>query len=88
MVAHPVKMQRREKNGEVSKPTLYDIADSAHWVNKPDVGIVVWREKDLTEIAVRKVRFQKSVGKPGSAWLHYNTYTGRFEGAAAPGEME
>ena len=53
-VAHPTKMQRRNQAGDVPKPTLYDISDSAHWANKADVGLVVWRQKDMTEIVVSK----------------------------------
>lgn len=72
VAAHPAKMQRA-KDGKYPVPSLYDIADSAHWANKPDVGIVIHR-RDLaineTTIKVAKVRYQ-AIGAPGEitgAW--------------------
>jgi twinkle protein len=43
VAAHPAKQQRRE-DGTFQIPSLYDVSDSAHWYNKPEVGIVVHRE--------------------------------------------
>jgi twinkle protein len=57
IVAHPAKLMRNAR-GEYPKPTLYDIADSAHWFNKPDIGVVIWREGPEvgkpTQIVVQK----------------------------------
>ena len=47
VVAHPTKLPAGEK------PGLYSISDSAHWANKPDAGIVIWkpgRESERAEI--------------------------------------
>jgi twinkle protein len=43
VVAHPAKLYR-EKDGSYPVPTLYDISGSAHWRNKADNGICVWRD--------------------------------------------
>jgi twinkle protein len=80
-VAHPKNMQR-DKDGEIPVPSLYDIAGSAHWVNKADIGIVVDRNwepecEGEVEIHVKKVRF-KAVGRVGSATLHYDRATGLY----------
>ena len=77
-VAHPAKI-RPENRGEV--PSLYDIAGSANWVNKADLGVVVHRDFDekppVAEIHVRKVR-SKSVGKVGMTKLNYDVATGIY----------
>jgi twinkle protein len=79
-VAHPAKLQR-ESGGSRPIPTLYDIAGSANWVNKADLGLVIHRdpEKDSTrtDVLVRKVRF-KSVGKIGSISLRWDRAIGRY----------
>ena len=62
-------------------PTLYDIAGSANWTNKPDVGFVVHRnfKTNQAEIHVQKVR-DKWVGQPGRVTLDYDKATGRYSG--------
>lgn len=40
LVAHPKQLQQWKGDA----PTLYDIAGSAHFINKADVGIVVHRD--------------------------------------------
>lgn len=72
VAAHPAKMQRN-KDGTYPIPGLYDISDSAHWANKPDVGLVIHRENladNQTKIRVLKSRYA-DIGKPGEitgAW--------------------
>ncbi len=66
IAAHPAKMQRG-KDGKHPIVSLYDIAESAHWANKPEVGIVVHRPdvaKNEAIIKIAKVRFD-SIGRPG-----------------------
>ena len=66
VAAHPAKMQRN-KDGVTPCPGLYDISDSAHWANKPEVGIVVHRENlanNETKIRVLKAKYSV-IGKPG-----------------------
>ena len=78
VVAHPAKMQR-DRNGEYPRPTLYDIADSAHWFNKPDVGVMLYRRTgdNETEIMVVKTRYRE-IGRPGSIKGIWNEATGRY----------
>lgn len=66
VAAHPAKMMR-SKDGTIPMPGLYDISDSAHWANKPDVGIVIHRDNlasSETKIRVLKARYA-DIGRPG-----------------------
>ena len=79
-VAHPTKPQKL-KDGSAAPLSLYDIAGSANFANKADIGIVVGRReedgKHLTDIDVKKVRFMQ-VGQPGKATLIYDRVTGQY----------
>lgn len=90
VVAHPTKM-RAEKGGRLPIPTLYDIADSAHWGNKPDIGIVIDRDRTdalgRTMLKVAKSRDERNIGKPGVVWMKFNAYENRFEEAPAPDDL-
>lgn len=81
IVAHPQKMYR-DKSGEYPVPSLYDISGSAHWRNKADNGIVVYRDinepdKPGVEIHIQKVRFRE-IGKVGGVELKYDKVTGSY----------
>jgi len=74
IVIHPTKLYRDDA-GEYPIPTLYDCAGSAHWRNKADNGIAVWRDlsaEDSAEVQihVQKIRFRQ-VGRRGMAPLYY-----------------
>lgn len=82
LIAHPAK-PHPDKRDDV--PSLYDIAGSAHFANKADVGISVHRpflpdgnRSPEVAVHVKKVRF-RAVGKPGVAKLLFNSGTGRYE---------
>jgi twinkle protein len=79
LVAHPFKMSKN-RAGEYPKPSLYDIAGSAHFYNKTDNGIVVYRNfsEGHSEIGIPKVRF-KEIGKPGSQLMSFNVANGRYK---------
>lgn len=64
LVAHPAKM-RRDADGKIPWPTLYDISGSAHWVNRCDLGIVVHRDTNGWAWRVAKARIQN---KNSPAW--------------------
>lgn len=71
IVAHPTKI-RRDENGKTPMPTLYDIAGSANWNNKADVGIIVHREnEDDTLIKVAKSRYHSQIGVPGAVRMQF-----------------
>ena len=71
---------RRDKDGKYPVPSLYDISDSAHWANKPDVGIVINRA-DLsineTTIKVAKSRYH-AIGIPGEIRGAWNAEQARY----------
>lgn len=81
IVAHPAKLYREKDTGNYPVPTLYDISGSAHWRNKADNGIVVWRDfsdsEKAVEIHIQKVRFRQ-IGKPGMAKLKYLPATATY----------
>jgi len=81
LVAHP-KMMNKDKDGNYPVPRPYDISGSAHWYNKADNCIAIWRDvannPELVEIHIQKVRF-KTTGKPGMASLRYNNEMSRYE---------
>lgn len=75
VAAHPAKMHRG-KDGDYPIPSLYDISDSAHWSNKADVGIVVWRgmdgERPVTLIKVTKSKYHDEIGVPGDVEVTFS----------------
>lgn len=79
--AHPRMLQKDKQTGEYLVPTPYEIAGSAHWYNKSDNCIAVWRNKhDDTEpiaIHVQKIRFRE-IGALGVAYLAYDKVTGQY----------
>jgi twinkle protein len=74
LVAHPTKMRRHE-DGTEPKPGLWDISGSAHFRNKADIGITVWRDvpadDNKVQIHITKVRWEDD-GKPGSIEYVYD----------------
>lgn len=78
VAAHPAKMQRG-KDGKYPMPSLYDIAGSAHFFNKPDVGIVIHRTDELTTVFnVAKARYA-AIGIRGEVVGSFNPETGRYQ---------
>ncbi len=88
LVAHPQKLYRRE-DGSYPVPTPYDISGSAHWRNKADNCLTVWRDENEPDQPVRlyvqKIRFRE-VGRVGMIELRWNKVNGRYEepGLAQP----
>lgn len=84
IVAHPTKLQKT-KDGEYPVPTLYDVEDSRHWYNKPDMGIAIHRDKTddskPVTVYIQKVR-TKWCGRLGSIELYYDKVTGRYSETA------
>lgn len=81
IVAHPQKM-RRDDGGKLPVPKPDMISGSAHWWNKADCAITVYRDLlDLqsraVDIYVQKIRF-KNIGYPGLITLDYDRITGRY----------
>lgn len=81
IVAHPAKLYRT-KDGHYPMPTLYDISGSANWFNKPDNGIVMYRDKSNPEAPVeahvQKVRLRET-GEVGQVNFKYNRVLADYE---------
>lgn len=83
LVAHPKKMSKLS-TGAYEIPNLYDISGSAHFFNKTDYGLTVYRHfngqgyDNSIELHIQKVKF-KHLGKTGAIPLKYNYLNGRFE---------
>ena len=82
LVAHPKKMFARDDTGEYPVPSLYDIAGSANFYNKADMGISVWRSfqdrnSNVTEVHITKVR-DKNLGGKGKCELEWDYITGQY----------
>lgn len=79
VIAHPKKQEKRA-DGTYPVPSLYDVAGSATWYDKADMGVVVHRDK-LTpgpvSVQIVKVRFRQH-GQLGSGRLHFDVPTGRY----------
>ena len=80
LVAHPRKMDKDKDTGYFNKPTLYDISGSATFFDKPDYGIIIFRNfiDKIVEVDVSKVRF-RNLGEGGTCELTYNGVNNRYE---------
>lgn len=84
VVAHPQKLYRRDDDS-YPVPTPYDISGSAHWRNKADNCLTLWRDENEpgspVRLYVQKVRFRE-VGTVGMVELRWNKVNGRYEDLA------
>lgn len=74
VVAHPKKLEAGRT------PGLYDIADSAHWANKPDLAMVVHSDDPFgthRRIIIPKIRFQ-AAGRKGECDMEFDRETERY----------
>lgn len=81
LVAHPAKLYK-DKDGKYPVPTPYDISGSAHYRNKADNALTIWRnvgheDQTCSDIHIQKIRF-KEVGKVGLVSLRYDFISGIF----------
>jgi twinkle protein len=87
LIAHPTKMQRQHGTNTYPVPTPYDISGSAHFRNKADNCITIWRdledESKNVEFYVQKIRFRE-IGKVGNGHLQYDVSSGRYRDAKNP----
>lgn len=78
VIAHPTKSVK-DGDGNYKMPTLYDIAGSANFYNKCDLGVIVHREnKDDTIIKVQKSRYHDTIGQPGEVRMQYSRDERKF----------
>ena len=80
LVAHPTKVKPKD-DGTYPIPNPYDISGSAHWRNKADCCLSIWRDagavQNQVEVHVQKIRFRE-VGQVGMVTLTWDPATGRF----------
>lgn len=84
IIAHP-KQPSKDASGNFPCPDRYDLADGAMWNNKMDNIIVYHRpfistnpDDPTCEFHSKKVRRQKTVGRPGFVEMRYIRFTRRF----------
>jgi len=84
IVVHPTKLQKNESGpnaGEYPVPNPYDAAGSAHWRNKCDNCLAIWRSyntnNSVVQVHVQKVR-NKNIGKLGVCSFAWDSETGRY----------
>lgn len=84
VIAHPTKSVK-DSDGVYKMPTLYDIAGSANWYNKADIGVIVHKEANedyspepLTLIKVQKSRYHETIGRPGEVLMDFSRDERRF----------
>lgn len=84
VIAHPTKSVK-DGDGNYKMPTLYDIAGSANWYNKADLGVIVhkdtleYRDDPYTLIKVQKSRYHEVIGTPGEVFMDFTKDSRRFE---------
>lgn len=74
VVAHPKKLAAG------TTPGLYDISDSAHWANKPDLALIVHSDDPFgthRRIIIPKVRFS-AAGRKGETEMQFDRDTERY----------
>lgn len=78
IIAHPTKLKKENNKYEV--PNMYSISGSAHFFNKTDNGLSIYRNFDtnVVDIYVQKIRYSW-LGKIGFISYNYNTYTRQYE---------
>lgn len=88
IVAHPTKLREVQQIATdvklpklYAKPSLYDIAGAAHWYNKCDMGVVVYRNvtqrPETTTIDVQKIR-HRECGTKGEVDFYYDFLCNRL----------
>jgi twinkle protein len=77
IAAHPYKPIPKE-DGTFNVPTPYSISGSAHWANKSDNCLTVFRKADSVEIHIQKIKF-KMRGEVGVVNFKYDKINGRYE---------
>jgi twinkle protein len=79
LIAHPAKLQKDKQTGKYEVPTMYSISGSAHFNNKTDNGLTIYRDFDskIVTVYVQKVRYSW-LGKIGYVEYNYNTMTRQY----------
>lgn len=82
LLAHPTKISAPTPE---TAPTLNDISGSAHFRNKADYGLSIWRDPGNVgipaQVHIEKVRFSET-GKPGRIRYRFDVETRQIEEVA------
>jgi twinkle protein len=79
-ICHPTKLPPDRRSAKKVIVTGHDIAGSAAWFAKADIGITAWRhshDREPPECHVWKVRWN-FIGRQGSCQLNFDRPTGRW----------
>lgn len=81
VVAHPTKLEPKA-DGKYPVPTPYMISGGAHWRNKADNAISIYRnvgeeDDDICDVHIQKIRF-KEIGRVGRISLRCDVVCGRY----------
>jgi twinkle protein len=78
LVAHPTKMDK-DANGNFNVPNLYSISGSAHFFNKADIGITVYKAaQGQTDVHIQKVKFKYWGEGVGAINYFWDDQNGRY----------
>lgn len=78
IVAHPTKMRMNHDTGKYDVPGLYDISGSAHFYNKADIGLCMYKEENFQNtLVIQKVKF-KFWGTTGKVGYNWDNVNGRY----------
>lgn len=80
LIAHPTKLSKDKSTGKYEVPTLYSISGSAHFFNKTDNGITIYRDFQTNVVTcyIQKIRWSW-VGKIGFTSFNFNTLSRQYE---------
>jgi twinkle protein len=79
IAAHPVKPQPTRNGEKHPAPGPYDLAGSANWANKSDLGITLHSsEPGVTELHLWKSRYRRWGQKGQKVILDFDPITGRY----------
>lgn len=79
IIAHPAKPSGLKTGDEKPPPGPYDIASSAHWANKPDLGITIHSPVlGRATMVLWKSRFRRLGTKNSAADMQYDELCGRY----------
>lgn len=78
IIAHPAKMYKDKDSDVYKPPTPYSIHGSAHWYNKSDNCLCVYRtESNQVKILIQKIKF-KMRGEQGEVMFNYDKISGIY----------
>lgn len=93
IVAHPAKLARistkTAQGGDAMVypvPTAYDVSGSAHWRNKADNCLCIWRDVEqpgTCEVHIQKIRFRE-IGEVGRVEMGFDGPTAQYLDRTVP----